>query len=521
MRWRGNSYIREGGILPYQRCHATDFYPGPPHLFQSFTHEGRGYRAVVTSATLWGQSAGDGEPIDVVEAEIMTFYTEEGKVCLLPPDAKGIHCSIAIIRPTVHCRVGLIGEWIQGKVDFISHDNVMVTPVPLASIHCPLTITDIKDEFIVEVRLGDESFGQETMLIDFCYEHVDAEVPIVLCTEGLYGFSLDSPFWGGKPRYPFESTLLDAFILHNADDMGARIVINVFYDDMQEPMQKYSNRTDIVMRPGWELSELTYSGGWYDHEAMAEANCWWENRFRARWFQVISAADNFVLPIDVNVTLSSILSAVNYSIYSELQVPIVPVNAPERNIDNLHELNVLQRFSLLGKDIHTGQFTPIGNPRHFSYGMIHWLWYGRRPEAKSEMNSLEVVEKLRLHTVHVIALREHLRELVGSPNAWYGMLADRLQLRLKNQYLHQSHLTYTAPELISIGKSSTFFISLFALFAFSRLVCSLRLSFFFLKTNILFVFPVFYFIVSIFDETQPSRPFSEDRKIAHRSNPTR
>ena len=115
-RWRGNSYIRDGGILPYQRCHATDFYPGPSHRFQSFTHEGRGYRAVVTSATVWGQSAEDGEPIEVVEAEIMTFYTEEGKVCLLPPDAKGLHCSIAIIQPTVHCRVLSLGEWRRGKL---------------------------------------------------------------------------------------------------------------------------------------------------------------------------------------------------------------------------------------------------------------------------------------------------------------------------------------------------------------------------------------------------------------------
>jgi hypothetical protein len=437
-RWRGNGYIRDGGILPYQRCHATDFYPGPPQRFQTFGHGGREYRAVSTSASVWGKSAEDGEPIEAFEVEVMSFYTEAGKVCLLPPDAKGIHCSVAIIRPAVMCKVKSsisADEWRRGSVDFVAHDNVMVTPVPLASIHCPLMISDLADKFEVEIVLGDaRNDHKETMLIDLCYEHVESEVPIVLCTEGLYGFSLDSTFWGGKPRFPFGSTLLDAFILHNADEIGARIVINVFRDDLQESMHMYSNRSDIVVRPGWELSELTYSGGWYDHEAMAEANCWWENRFRARWFQIISAPDNFILP-PCNSSLASLLSRINQSEISEIQVPIVLAYSPSYQSD--HQLsNVLQRFSLLGPNIHNGQFTPIGNPRHYSYGMIHWLWNGGRREAKGGLGSHEVVTKFNLRTVHIMALRDDfLQTSNSSKDDCYDSFARILQLKLKGRYV--------------------------------------------------------------------------------------
>ena len=39
-RWRGNQYINADGILPFQRCHSNEFYPGPEKLSSVFVHNG-------------------------------------------------------------------------------------------------------------------------------------------------------------------------------------------------------------------------------------------------------------------------------------------------------------------------------------------------------------------------------------------------------------------------------------------------------------------------------------------------
>jgi len=132
---------------------------------------------------------------------------------------------------------------------------------------------------------------------------------------------------------------------------------------------------------------------------ISETTCFWDHRISAQWFMQALAADSFVLP-PLGEPLTSILAKVDTSRFSELSVPMVEGFSLPGAKSPL--LNVLQRFPLLGEDLffEGGRTMPIGNPRHHTYGCVHWLEYGRNSAARGVMREREVLQYLGLHALH-------------------------------------------------------------------------------------------------------------------------
>jgi len=61
-RWRNNNYVIADGILPYQRCNSSDFYPGAVPIISTFTINNIIHDLFISAVSTWGISKSNGEP---------------------------------------------------------------------------------------------------------------------------------------------------------------------------------------------------------------------------------------------------------------------------------------------------------------------------------------------------------------------------------------------------------------------------------------------------------------------------
>jgi hypothetical protein len=437
-RWRGNFYVRDDGILPYQLCGADLGVPGPKRSTATFLHGGRSYAAVLTAASVWGESLPSGQPLRADALELLVYFSEANQPCKLE---MYIHCSIPNVQPAIACSFDG-SSWRNGS---------MTSGTYVAVVRCPLDLDSfLPDASDVEIALGDRavtllqtapsladaSRSKEGILnASICYEHVAAADDLVICTQPHY-FDESSSFWRGSPPYMGGATLLEAFLLHNLYVVNAsRLVMHDLSSRLQERMAPFLDSGRVKYRTNWALNDELPGVGiefpFYAFEANAEATCSWEHRISARWVQILHAVDNFLMPACFWCNVTSVLSRVNYTAVSELRVPMVEANTPGLQSAEFSTLNVLQRFSLLAEDwVGRGRETPIGNPRHFNEGLIHNFAFPRVSGLK-KLGGAECIE-LGLQTVHIMALaRPQLDTHDGLPDKIYSEVGLRLAAKLR------------------------------------------------------------------------------------------
>jgi hypothetical protein len=454
-RWRGNAYIRDDGLLPFQLCDADKAFPGPRRSAAGFSQDGREYRAVLTAASVWGESLPQGQPLRADAVELLMFFFEAGKSCPYTSDPP--HCVLPPVSPRVACQM-MDRSWHSGSIK--THRSVAV-------VRCPVELnTVLPDSFDVILALGDRATdvlraNQEganagsdkgVLSASICYEHVEAVDDLVICTCPHF-FDEASGYWHGVPPYPGGSTLLEAFLLHNLYVVNAsRLAMYDLESSMRARLSPFlAAGGKVKYRANWALRDelplisfvteeetllpgqprLTGVSGkremFYAFEAQAEATCAWEHRIRARWFQILHGVDNFLMPMCFGCNVTSVLARVDAAAISEIRVPIVEAFSPS-NDAFLDRLNVMQRFRLIAEThflARDGRQTPIGNPRHFDESWIHDLT-GKRVTARGAIHESASLE-LGLHSVHIMALSRPERDThIGIADEWFAEAGQQL-----------------------------------------------------------------------------------------------
>ena len=439
-RWRANNYIRDDGLLPFQLCGADQVFPGPRRSKASFSHGGQTFDAILTAMSVWGESAESGEPLQTDIAEFQIFFAASGEQCQPEDQPLHKHCHIPRVHPpSIACLFGNLSTWFRGSISLGRSIAIVQCPLNLSSalpdhIDINLAIGDTAESVLHSgrVRFGG-SGGNGIISASICYEHVEAVDDLAICTQPHF-FDENSAFWRGDPPYPRESTLLEAFLLHNLFVVNvSRIVMHDLSSNMLPRMKPFFASGKVRYRANWSLEdELPGISGSsvYAFEIHAEATCQWEHRIRSRWVQILHAVDNFLLPLCFGCNASSILSHVNRTAVSEIRVPILEAFSPASVQIVTNRNNVLQRYSLLGEDwIGRGRHTPIGNPRHFNEAWVHDFIH-RRNTARGTLSEEASIE-LGLHTVHILALaRPQLDTHIGLPDKWYSEASMRLSALL-------------------------------------------------------------------------------------------
>jgi hypothetical protein len=96
LRWRGNQYIQEEGLLPYQRCNSNNGWLGAEKVSHSFKYQSKTYDLVSTAASVWGNSDIYGKPTELRCIEILAYFTARGRECMIDPDK---HCAVPHLDP--------------------------------------------------------------------------------------------------------------------------------------------------------------------------------------------------------------------------------------------------------------------------------------------------------------------------------------------------------------------------------------------------------------------------------------
>ena len=100
----------------------------------------------------------------------------------------------------------------------------------------------------------------------------------------------------------------------------------IVYDYLVQ--RKYNHNPALKYRSGWNYSNIhKYHDESFKYlfEMFAENTCMWENRFRSKYFIILHAMDNYVLPVQTNHTLKNVVRDLetNYKDVSGLLVPII------------------------------------------------------------------------------------------------------------------------------------------------------------------------------------------------------
>ncbi len=208
---------------------------------------------------------------------------------------------------------------------------------------------------------------------------------------------------------------------------------------------KYNNKNEIKYRSGWNYSNIHNTVGSslkYLFEVFAENTCIWENRFRSKYFIILHAMDNYILPVKSEHTLQNVVRELesNYKNVSGFLVPIINAYTSKNISSAAVEYtgkNILLRFNRLSSDFIFGdaRHTPIGNPRHISGTWVHWL-----PFVNPSFNRLFYCKasrvKLQVHTVHIMGIERSEFNQIGKGynDEWYNELANKLQSEINNQF---------------------------------------------------------------------------------------
>ena len=294
------------------------------------------------------------------------------------------------------------------------------------------------------------SIGAASVPVDICYDHVDAPVEIALCMETAYGYSRNSSFWVGNPRFSGNHTMVDAALTYHADMMAAHVRFNDIDSDARDAVLPYTNEGGrrVSYRSGWRLSALLRmpadlvagqlglaetAADVVASEVLVDAACQWEFRYRARWTAMISSVDNFAAPLD-DVSLAEALKRAPVDNVSTILVPIVEGFSSNGSLTA--GPNILLRYPVAGPELAFGdtRHTPIIDPRHLDAAQIHWATKFR-PHAgppRQTWGPNETLVKLQVHALHMMALTRPERDN-GSGRAVDGLFWKRgleLQARL-------------------------------------------------------------------------------------------
>jgi hypothetical protein len=284
----------------------------------------------------------------------------------------------------------------------------------------------LQDEFVLEFEVGGgegsgEGGAAAAFSVPVCYQHVEAVDDLALCTQPHYNFSAHGAYFTGSPPYPHGTTLVDAFLLYHSAVVASpeaaaaqqRRLSIVFQDldgSFAPAVSRHAATPGVRYRPGWELTPgLHTTPGLMtelEHQSFAESSCFWEQRISARWVMQALSVDCYLLPAARGVGVLGALAGVDPSAYAELSVTAVQGFSPPNSGTASSSGNVLQRYPLVDGDFATEfwRTMPIGNPRLHTYGMVHWLEYGKRPEVQLPvMSEREVLGKVGLQVLRVVA----------------------------------------------------------------------------------------------------------------------
>ena len=385
---------------------ANDFYPGSSYSYLKFQQDGISYTMIITVATVWGKSDQEtGKPLHVHRVEMLAFFQEDGKLCLL--NKIETQCNVPKLShsPFKECTVANVPAKVNDHCLYCRwrwEDDPQ-----LLSVVCTLdklfseVETSFIDHFDVNPKFNiGEPEGHDVRL---CYTHIEEVETVHICAQpqsvtfnSLYGYS-------GKS---FE--LMDPY-------RGSK---RVFFRD-------------------WNLSKAfpNTTNDFYFFEILAETTCLWENRLRAEWVFFVHASDVFAFPHHYNQTLQRTMKAVDPNIVVWAKVPII---LPGTENPPIVSGNILQRFNLLQRDrfdeneLTFRKRTPIGNPRRIENSCVHEMkmfakyYFGQYWKYVFEVPQASLV--LNLTSVHVMGiLREKYNARDGIKDPWYTELATRLE----------------------------------------------------------------------------------------------
>jgi len=448
-RWRGNNYVNEDGILPFQLCHANDFYPGSKRLFPKFVHDGKEYQMIITAATVFGRTNKFGEPIYVKKIDFLAFFQESENEC----DYQKFQCLVSRLRrrPRTSCIFGnhltLPGATYRVKKNQFVEFPTKLGSAAVAVVECKIEkhIEEIReifeDHFEIKLIIGDNN---ETATADICYQHVTKPKTLHICTTPQFGYENENDtFWYGSPRYSGYNNL-DAFLIYHTKIMDASVTINDLWGSetlmkLMRPYRALQNKSEneIRFRSNWRHPKEfpKNNKGVYLFENICQTTCIWESRLSAHWTMLLQAVDNFAYPISFNNTITDILKVVKKDDLIYAKVPII---LPGTDASHAKTGNILTRFNLLSRllwyEFLEERYTPLGNPRKISYSWVHTMAIYDRfctiPENcwGKVYGPMSAVKILGLATVHIMGItREEYNRKDGMRDPWYLELGNRLE----------------------------------------------------------------------------------------------
>jgi len=438
-----NLAISENGLLPYQLCGSNESNLGAGIAFSSFFHDGVEQLIAVTASSSWGNDA------RLPRIEFLAFFRPNDPskwTCygceIIPRGGPLINPNITcrVLRPRSQSRPGYFSVPALESLKRFDDGSVHVVNIMCPSLERDLTPTG---RTTMEIFIGEK--GTRTFSFDLCYIHVTSVRRASLCTEPLVSISnTDSnslAFWRGItnvwPNGYQNHLLLDSFLKYHINVLGLHVTINTYFpDEFDSYIQRYLG-PNFAYRPGWNLPGLGTSNNHLNYEIFSVATCQWEHRLDSQWVIAISAPDNFVFPRNFGDSLDNVLDRLDPEVYSGVEIPMMLSHSRLKTVDEIK--NVLQRWRVLDnidEPYYHHRSIPLYNPRHSTHAIVHWN-YARTEEFKANLVGLDVIEKLSLSVVHLMALT---RPGLNRPNSeergdlqpWFDELGRRLGEELHN-----------------------------------------------------------------------------------------
>eukprot|EP00285_Hemiselmis_virescens_P017704 CAMPEP_0173405834 /NCGR_PEP_ID=MMETSP1356-20130122/62888_1 /TAXON_ID=77927 ORGANISM="Hemiselmis virescens, Strain PCC157" /NCGR_SAMPLE_ID=MMETSP1356 /ASSEMBLY_ACC=CAM_ASM_000847 /LENGTH=607 /DNA_ID=CAMNT_0014366695 /DNA_START=1 /DNA_END=1821 /DNA_ORIENTATION=- len=447
-RWRGNMYIRDGGILPYGLCGSDGDVREPKVDMEHITVLNHNVAFTMLAASVWGESDETGKPTEVKHLQVAVFYQRMGKVCSKMPRNPYIHCLLPEWSAfEFECRIGQ-GQWqrMWRRNDFQVSNALVAQDI----LHCNMTggLVDLKDKFSVQMRVFSRSKSNpldlqllnESATMDFevCYQHVERTWPLVICTEPMYGHKKTSGFWFNHPWQRNNSfSVLDEFVTYHIMQ-GAKVQVHDHDGSLNISMLRYRGNPAVAYRRGWNLPAINYPHlealQATAYETHAETACMWEHRFRAKWMQILHSADNFAFASQEGVLISDIARKLDTTNLSVILIPTC--SGASRKNPTQAPRNIIEKYALLsskeGVAKQRSRFTPIGDPRAFDSCNVHWFTAPRASYIRDYASDY-AVNVLGYYTVHLIAMSirkgRDLDNHAGRNDSQWNWLGNMLKTR--------------------------------------------------------------------------------------------
>ena len=262
-RWRGNNYVRQRGVLPYERCGAGQFSPGPRPTISDFQFAGETYSLVMLGATTWGASDETGKPTAAESVQLLLYWQHKKDRCDVVHASK--HCILPDFSPPprLRCRIqGEDGGWKDGWRDPRPNSTKYRLNVPVDPVYCPLPrgVDSLQDRFVLELQFGDEAGEHVTTRVDMCYLHVRRAVEVYPTPLSPLLFS--SPSHRRLGFLHVGLILVSRFVLTIADaDADAHVVV-VFWATRSQSAWRLNLDTARILNTGPGTLPLTATQCW-------------------------------------------------------------------------------------------------------------------------------------------------------------------------------------------------------------------------------------------------------------------